>query len=137
MFLLLVFFFLVLYALLSILCVPCFCVVLCIVPFLFVQKFLDHCHRVETQLQLINILWYRIVPYRIVSYQVESWIVFHLISFNFCGLLRVLNSLAPNFKYWIDIKKCTDIYIKLLLRFWIFNWLSNPQVEPDCKNDSR
>jgi hypothetical protein len=48
--------------LLSILCVLCFCIVLCIVsPYVYSCFFsiciqcTDHCHRVKTQLQLINI----------------------------------------------------------------------------------
>ena len=59
--------FLVFYVLLSILCDLFFCNVLCIVSpdvynyFIFVYNFTDHCHRVETQLQLINIISYRII----------------------------------------------------------------------------
>ena len=57
--------FLVLYVFLSILCALCF--VYCFSPsiylliFLFVCNFTDHCHRVETQLHLINISY--IHPY--------------------------------------------------------------------------
>jgi len=56
---------LVLYVLLCVLCVLCFCIVLCIVSpmcivvyFLFVYRCTNHCHRVETQLQLVNIISY-------------------------------------------------------------------------------
>jgi len=54
-----------LYILLSILCVPCFCNVLCIVSLhvyiclfytVFVYNFTDHCHRVAKKLSLINIV---------------------------------------------------------------------------------
>ena len=58
--------FLVLYSLLSTLCVLCFCIVLCIVSpdlycfFLSIHlKLSDNCQQVETQLQLIDILSYR------------------------------------------------------------------------------
>jgi len=50
-----------LHVLLPILCVLCFCTILCIVSphvhscLLFLYKFTDHCQRVETRLQLINI----------------------------------------------------------------------------------
>jgi hypothetical protein len=52
-----------LYILLSILCFLSFCIFFCllflpvylVVYFLFVYNFTDHCHRVETKLQLINI----------------------------------------------------------------------------------
>ena len=47
-----------------------FCIVLCIVSplvhncaFLFVYKFTDHCHQVETELQLINIMLYHIYTF--------------------------------------------------------------------------
>jgi hypothetical protein len=62
--------FLVLYVLLSILCVLCFCTLLCIVSpmyivvyFLLVYNFTDRCHWVETQLHLINIITYHIIYY--------------------------------------------------------------------------
>jgi hypothetical protein len=62
--------FIVLYVLLYILCVLCFSVVLCIflpmcmvVYFLFVYNFTDHCHRVETQLQLRNFVYGGITSY--------------------------------------------------------------------------
>jgi hypothetical protein len=50
-------------------CVFCVFVMFCalflplyiIVYFKFVYNFTDHCHRVETQLQLINIISYRII----------------------------------------------------------------------------
>jgi len=56
--------FLVLYVLLSTLCVLCFFfgIVLCIVSphvyyyFLYLYKYIDHCYRPETQLQLMNII---------------------------------------------------------------------------------
>ena len=60
--------FLVLYVLLSILCVLCFCTVLCIVSplyivvyFLLVYSFTDRCHWMEVQLQLINIISHHII----------------------------------------------------------------------------
>jgi hypothetical protein len=55
------------YVLLSVLCILQFCIVLCIVSphvysclFSTVYKFTVRCHRVETQLQLINIISYHI-----------------------------------------------------------------------------
>ena len=56
--------FLILYVLLSVLCVLyflLFCVLFrmyIVVSFLFFFKFTDHCHRVETQMQLINIIYH-------------------------------------------------------------------------------
>ena len=49
---------LVLYVLLSILSVLCFCIVLC--NFIFVYNSTDHCPRAETQFQLINIIYHPI-----------------------------------------------------------------------------
>jgi hypothetical protein len=40
-------------------CVFLYCFVHCAVSFLFLYKSTDHCHRVETQLQYINIISYR------------------------------------------------------------------------------
>jgi hypothetical protein len=54
-------------------CVLCFCTVLClvsphvVVAFLFMCKCTDHCHVVETQLQLINIIMHQIIN-RLISF---------------------------------------------------------------------
>jgi len=47
------------------LCVLCFCIfcvlflpIYIVIYFLFIYNFTDHCHQVETQLQLINIISY-------------------------------------------------------------------------------
>ena len=61
------------------LCVFCviFCIVLCIVPphvynyFLYVYKFTDHCYRVETQLQLMNITSYLIIYHGYVTRRIH------------------------------------------------------------------
>ena len=54
------------------LCVLCFCIYSALflptyitVYFLFVYKFTDHCHRVEIQLQLINIISYTLLYHTI------------------------------------------------------------------------
>jgi hypothetical protein len=61
-FILWIFCFVFLFSILCILCFCIFCVLFLIlyiaVPFLFSYKFNDHCHRVETQLQSINITSY-------------------------------------------------------------------------------
>ena len=57
--------FLVLYVFFSVSCILCFCTVLCIVSpfytadcFLFLYKFTDGCHHVDTRLQKIDIVSY-------------------------------------------------------------------------------
>ena len=62
------------YVLLSILCVLGFCIILFIVSpqvhscLLFLYKFTDHCHRVETRMQLTNISHH--IIYHIKSYHI-------------------------------------------------------------------
>ena len=62
--------FLVLYVLLSILCALCFrifCVLFLpmymVIYFLFMYNFTDHCHQVETQLQLRNVVYCGVKSY--------------------------------------------------------------------------
>jgi len=44
-----------------------------IVYFLFVYSFTDHCHREETQLQLLNIIYY--IIHRIIQYNIIYLII--------------------------------------------------------------
>ena len=69
-------------------CVLCFCIVSCIfspmcilVCFIFVYKFTAHCHRVETQFQLINII-YRTIYIYIISHRIYLIIyhIYHIVS---------------------------------------------------------
>jgi hypothetical protein len=55
------------------------CLLYTAVPFLFLYKFTDHCHRVETNLQYINIISYHIISY--IMYHIPYitlYIVYHI-----------------------------------------------------------
>jgi hypothetical protein len=75
-------------------CVFCVFVLFCvlflimyiIVYFLYVYNFTDHCHRVDIQLQLINIISHHIsdiksyyIVYHIISHHIIYHIVYHII----------------------------------------------------------
>jgi hypothetical protein len=53
------------------------------VCFIFVYKFTYHCHRVETQLQLINIIYHVLSYYisYIISYIIPYHSIYHIISY--------------------------------------------------------
>jgi hypothetical protein len=76
-----------LFVLPSTLCVLCFCIALCVVsPYVYscffsVFKRTDHWHRVETQLQLINIISYHSISYHIsCSLGYILWFVYCFLS---------------------------------------------------------
>ena len=57
-----------------ILCCVLFLILFIVVYFLFLYVFTDHCHRVETQLQLISC---HIISYHIISYHTVSYLTSH------------------------------------------------------------
>ena len=91
--------FLVLYVVLSILYVLCF-VLFCVlflplyivVYFLLVYNFTDHCHRVKTQLQLINII---------------SYLLVHVLRFHSIDLSHVTSN-CPTFAMFV---RCTKKFL--------------------------
>jgi hypothetical protein len=71
--------------------------------FLLLYKFTDHCHRVETQLQWINIISYRIISYHIISYPI-------LLPYN-----------KPLYKHEFNVRKLTFTRVEiqmLILSSW-------------------
>jgi len=94
-----VFLFWVLCFLFCVFCVFVFCCVLflpmyIVVYFLLVYSFTDHCHRVETQLQLINII----------SYHIISYILLHVLRFHTIDLSHITSN-CPTFAIFVTRTK--------------------------------
>jgi hypothetical protein len=110
-----------LYVLLSILCVLCFCIVLCTVsPYVYscffpiYVQYRHQCHRVKTQLQLISIT----------SYDIITWST----SLLWCPLCFILSQM---YVVWCGVVWCSVLIKKICLlygkefSFHIITLLSN------------
>jgi len=77
-------FFLGMFSFSCILCFLLFCVLFLLLhtaaSFLFLYKFTDHCHRLETHMQKIH--KYHIISYHIVPYRISHRIIYHIVSYH-------------------------------------------------------
>jgi hypothetical protein len=114
-----VFFFLYFFVLFILLCIA--------VSVLFLYKFTDNCHRVETPLQLINIILYRIVCYDIlyiIPYHVMSCLVLscHVVSYSYINHIiphHVMSYIISYRIIYILKLSSPDGFVKIIHNYWM------------------
>jgi hypothetical protein len=119
-------FFFVLYVLLYVVSVLCFCLfrvlflVMCtVVSFLFVYKRTDYCHRVDTKLQLINVISYKSFLFSVC--EIQRWPDFGTSKLDRNNYVSILPGNATEMEQQCSLVTSSDITtasaFRPLLRF--------------------